>query len=517
MISLRQLGLAIVATTFASVVNDTVSAADNHVLTLSAVGDYMTAPHTASLAAGGELTVEYWVLFKNVSGFGRVGKQAPSDCQWDFSPRVGTNETGFLQCGMATDVDNADKFTVPQNQWVHLAATWKQSTGIAKVYINGQLVRSVTGTTSATNAATYPVLIGMQPGYSNTQLFGSVDNFRIWSVERTAQQIADLRFTEIAAGQTGNYPGLVASWTFENGAADSTGVNNGTLMGGATITVDNNWRPPASPNHVLKLSAVGDYMTAPHTASLAAAGELTVEYWLLFKNTSGFGRVAKRDPSACQWSVGTGVGTGASGFDICGVVGLQFTSPQNRWVHVAATWKRSTGLAIVYLDGQPVVSSTTATNAMSATTHPLLVGLQPGYSNSQLFGSVDNLRIWNVARSQQQIADLRFTEIQSGQSGAYPGLVASYTFENGAADSAGANNGTLMGAATIVEDGTFLPGGCIGDIIVDGKVDGVDLAAVLAQWGQGPSGPYNSDLNHDGVVTGADLAIMLSTWGACSQ
>ncbi|HMN96654.1 MAG TPA: lytic polysaccharide monooxygenase [Phycisphaerales bacterium] len=51
---------------------------------------------------------------------------------------------------------------------------------------------------------------------------------------------------------------------------------------------------------------------------------------------------------------------------------------------------------------------------------------------------------------------------------------------------------------------------CPGDLTEDGRVDGADLAAVLAAWG-GPGG----DLDGDGVTDGADLAAILAAWGPC--
>lgn len=49
----------------------------------------------------------------------------------------------------------------------------------------------------------------------------------------------------------------------------------------------------------------------------------------------------------------------------------------------------------------------------------------------------------------------------------------------------------------------------LGDINQDGRVDGLDLAAVLSGWGGNSAG----DVNGDGVVDGADLAFVLSNWG----
>jgi Dockerin type I domain len=55
---------------------------------------------------------------------------------------------------------------------------------------------------------------------------------------------------------------------------------------------------------------------------------------------------------------------------------------------------------------------------------------------------------------------------------------------------------------------------CPADIARDGLVNGIDLAAVLNNWGS-PGGAFNADINDDGFVDGADLAEVLNSWGPC--
>ena len=58
---------------------------------------------------------------------------------------------------------------------------------------------------------------------------------------------------------------------------------------------------------------------------------------------------------------------------------------------------------------------------------------------------------------------------------------------------------------------------CPGDVASDGMVDGVDLAAVLSQWGTQGSGTFNADIDGSGLVDGGDLGIVLGGWGPCPQ
>jgi hypothetical protein len=58
---------------------------------------------------------------------------------------------------------------------------------------------------------------------------------------------------------------------------------------------------------------------------------------------------------------------------------------------------------------------------------------------------------------------------------------------------------------------------CTGDVVRDGEVNGVDIAAVLSQWGTAGGSSNIGDVDGDGVVSGPDLAFELSGWGACSS
>jgi formylglycine-generating enzyme required for sulfatase activity len=58
---------------------------------------------------------------------------------------------------------------------------------------------------------------------------------------------------------------------------------------------------------------------------------------------------------------------------------------------------------------------------------------------------------------------------------------------------------------------------CVGDLYFDGRVDGVDLGALLAYWGPvtGSDASRAADLTLDGAVDGNDLGALLARWGLC--
>jgi len=64
------------------------------------------------------------------------------------------------------------------------------------------------------------------------------------------------------------------------------------------------------------------------------------------------------------------------------------------------------------------------------------------------------------------------------------------------------------------EAGSCLP--CQADVDQSGAINGVDLAAVLNNWGTSGGKQPRSDVNGDGMVDGADLAEVLNGWGPCN-
>ena len=59
-------------------------------------------------------------------------------------------------------------------------------------------------------------------------------------------------------------------------------------------------------------------------------------------------------------------------------------------------------------------------------------------------------------------------------------------------------------------------GPCIADVVQDGTVNGVDLAAVINAWGTDGGKLPRADIDGSGLVDGADLAQVLGSWGPCN-
>ena len=94
------------------------------------------------------------------------------------------------------------------------------------------------------------------------------------------------------------------------------------------------------------------------------------------------------------------------------------------WVHLATTYS-SSGEMINYLNGEQVGSITVfPQNPVSPSTEAFIIGRAPWDFAWAFNGDIDEIRIWNVQHSQEEIKNYMFKELQGNESG----LLAYYNF-----------------------------------------------------------------------------------------
>ncbi|MBN1340520.1 MAG: hypothetical protein JXA03_14420, partial [Bacteroidales bacterium] len=115
----------------------------------------------------------------------------------------------------------ADSVLTP-GEWTHVAGTYDGT--IMKLYVNGELIKS---------ASPAGGLFPSNGGFSisgGEAMDGRIDQVRIWSVARTANEIREDMHVEIPMYQLG----LVSYWNFDEGDGNMTydryGINDGTLQ-----------------------------------------------------------------------------------------------------------------------------------------------------------------------------------------------------------------------------------------------------------------------------------------------
>ncbi len=141
----------------------------------------------------------------------------------------------------------------------------------------------------------------------------------------------------------------------------------------------------------------------------------------------------------------------------------------NKWTHVAATYDGAT--VKLYVDGQLMNSAALPAASFVKGTSPLVLGRR---SSGLLYfnGSIDEVRIWNIARSQADIQNNMNNELFGNENG----LLSYYKFNQGTAGGANAGVTTLTDATVNAFNGTL---------------SGFTLTGATSNWinpGQAPSG-----------------------------
>src|SRR5262249_2397992 len=118
----------------------------------------------------------------------------------------------------------------------------------------------------------------------------------------------------------------------------------------------------------------------------------------------------------------------------------------NAWHHAAATFVATSRVATIYLDGNQVAQGALGARTTIGNSLPLSIG-RNGSAAGNWVGKLDDVRVWNVARTAAQIA----AGLSAQMIGAPAGLVSNWYFDDGsgttAVDNVGTSNATLGGSA----------------------------------------------------------------------
>ncbi|MEQ8470346.1 MAG: LamG-like jellyroll fold domain-containing protein, partial [Marinoscillum sp.] len=233
-----------------------------------------------------------------------------------------------------------------------------------------------------------------------------------------------------------------------DGSLDQTGANIAVSVGTYDVTIDlinRTYSLVTPPNYALYFDGTDDYVSG--TGINLANSDFTIETWINSGNPSNNNQ--------------TIFGLGSNGTDdqalhirlqsssvLIGFVFNDITIPYTvttGWHHLAVTHNTTTLVSSLYIDGS-FIGSGTHDNPFIGNTD-FKIGNNAWDSSSPFIGEIDEVRVWNTARSEAQIASLKDEQL----TGSDPGLIAYYDFsdETGITltDRAGSNDGTLTNFA----------------------------------------------------------------------
>lgn len=129
---------------------------------------------------------------------------------------------------------------------------------------------------------------------------------------------------------------------------------------------------------------------------------------------------------------------------------LNFTT--GVWYCVAMSWDASGSTARFFLDGEFVSTTSGSETSIYVNTSPFLIGVKATAGEAFFDGLIDEVRVWNDIRTDQEISDNWDSELVGNEAG----LVSYWKFNNdGTDENANANDLTNNNSATFSSDVPF--------------------------------------------------------------
>lgn len=480
---------------------------DAEVLDFDGMNDYVLVPDDDRLDPN-HLTFEAWLRPTDLSDFPQVINHSNDQMGWYV--QLFNNGTVWFDLGNnSTQIAHTTKSLIKTDEWQHLAISYDG--GQAKFFINGILEETIPLNAPVTNY-TGDLILGRW-GQSNIQFYeGQMDEVRIWNIARTEQEILTNYSIEIDCTESN----LVAYYQFNQGVAgrDNSSVTtlddcttndfDGLLINFALNGDFSNWLESdgLSINKLataLDFDGVGDHITISDDDRLDPE-LLTFEVWLRPINLSTFPQVINHSDDQIGWYVQL-FNDGTVWFDLGNnLTQIAHTTKSliqtNQWQHLAISYDGNQ--AKFFING--VLEETIPLNAPVTNYAGNLILGKWGQSDIQFYeGQMDEVRIWNIARTEQEIQSNYDTEINCNNSN----LVAYYQFNQGLAEQDNFNINFLTDCTTNSFDGSLI------NFALDGSfsnwVEGLEISDVpdlTTECDCNNISPETDSLNLTGILEG---------------
>ncbi len=171
---------------------------------------------------GKAITLEAWIYptaWKTNAYDGNVICKEYNTSNYGYMLRVGAGGKLNFALGDGTWHEITTGVLLSLNTWQHIAGTYDGNK--MRVYLNGAAVDSLSYNGSISVSSSTPLILGAHSSYTRFYQ-GMIDEVRVWSICRSANEISNGRYNEICSKTSG----LRAYYKFNQGKA---GLNNSTV------------------------------------------------------------------------------------------------------------------------------------------------------------------------------------------------------------------------------------------------------------------------------------------------
>jgi hypothetical protein len=260
---------------------------------------------------------------------------------------------------------------------------------------------------------------------------------------------------------------------------DAAGANMLGASGSAYFFKNPSLLPAVIPQRSASFDGIDDYITMGTQTEHQITTNLTVEAWIKPSANLGYAGIVNNLWETSGNRGGFGITMGGVSANIMFAITnstsatyLPASIPAlNEWVHVACTYDGTT--MRVYVNGAVASTMAKSGNISYASPNALMIGRYWDDNESYYYtGGIDDVRLWNVVRTQSEIADNRFTELTGSESGLVGYWKLNETSGTNANDeTANAKDGTLtngvswLGEAGLPVELTSFSASCTGEMV----------------------------------------------------
>lgn len=376
-----------------------------------------------------QFTLSAWIKYNGTEFSGFKDLVSKHSTFRLYTSNSGVSYFSFVDSYEGTHlVSSTSSISVVDGYWHHLAAVFDQAGSTLKIYVDGVATsQSLTSPQPMSNNPYSNLTIGGYIGeypYPSTWWNGEIDEVQIWNTARTEAEIKADMYRE-----SGTNANLKAYYKMSDGMGSSLTDNSGNSNTG-TLTNSPAWKASgcfSGPRQALNFDGADKYVSLPAKTAYNTTN-FTVEFWVKansgqagnFRGIVDKGRYTGSGASAEDWYFITYAGNGVIIFGCPGLGEVWFGTDGN-WHHIVGTYDGTTLRG--YIDGALDNDIYTGTRST-----PSANGITIGrtQNNEQYFsGQVEELRIWNTARSAAEIRENMFRPLAGNETG----LVSYYRFD----------------------------------------------------------------------------------------